>query len=108
MVSNWQQKRYGVSRISEKRDGLGKNETILRVPVDFLRHGFTHFQLGAEETLQRATSFSDVNIGDFVESHEDWSKQGVHQHADAQGDKEFAPAQTTGKPLGCFSVMWPS
>ena len=81
-------------RIPEQRNRLGKDETILDVPIDFLAHLLPDSQLIAKESSQCSTCFCHMDIGNFVEGHEDRRKQGVHQHTDTKCDKELAPAET--------------
>ena len=91
-------------RIPKQRDGLGKDETVLDVPIDFLCQGLPYLQLMAEEATQRSTGLCDVDVGDFVEGHKDRRKQRVHQHADAKRDEDLAPTEIGLKPLCRFSV----
>ena len=65
-------------RIPEQRNRLGKDKAVLDVPVDLLRQGLTDPQRAAEESFQRPSRLSNVDISDFMEGHEDRSKQCVH------------------------------
>ena len=93
-----------MGRIPEQGDGLGKDKTILDVPVDFLRKCLSDFQLVTKETTQRATRLGNMDVGDFVEGHKDRGKEGVHQYADAQSHKGLAPTEVACKPVGGLPV----
>ena len=47
-----QQESDCVRWIPEQRDGLGKNKTVLDIPIDLFRQGLADLQWMAEEALQ--------------------------------------------------------
>ena len=90
--------------IPEQRDGLGEDKTILDIPVDLFRQRFLNAKWAAEEAFQGSAGLSHVDVGDLVESHEYRCEQGVHQHADAQRNPDFAPVEIGFETLCGSSV----
>lgn len=104
LQSAWQQEGYRVRRIPKQRYRLGEDEAILRVPVDFLAHRLPDLQRFGKESFQRSSRLRNMDVGNFVERHENRRKQCVHQHADAQRDEELAPTEIADKPCRGLSA----